>query len=704
MLAGGEALGLALPGWEQREGQLAMADAVEDALVTERAVFVEAGTGTGKTLAYLVPAILSGRKVVISTATLTLQEQIWRQDLPLVRRVLAPHGVTFEAALMKGLSNYACRRRLREALATEGPLGDARLDALRRWADTSERGDRAEIDLAEDRDGSSLWARVASSPDTRVGVQCAFFEECFVTRMKRAAERAQVVVVNHHLYCADLALRQSKAGEYGAAVLPPHDAVIFDEAHQLEDVATDFFGLRVSTSKVESLLRDAERALVAAGRGSDPVARRAIDRVDASARGFFQQLTARALSGPPRSVRPWSASDADPDSLRPSAPRPWESGARRPLVREMWTPNVAAAHGALDAALEALGAYAEELADIDGLAATARRAARLRVELAEVAEGTRARERVGPADPDAFPVDEPPRAHPTVSWIEVRDRSVSVGASRVDLARELGELVWSRVPTVVCTSATLATADKEGRPSFAFVKERLGAPADASELFVPSPFAFAERAGLYVPRDLPDPGDPEFDAAAAARVAELLDVSGGGAFVLCTSTRAMGRLYDALAAMKRWDVMVQGEGARHALLERFRAHGHAVLVATMSFWEGVDVPGSALRLVVIDRVPFAVPTDPVVMARSETIERAGGNAFLEYTLPAAAILLKQGFGRLLRSSRDAGVVALLDRRVLTKRYGRALLAALPPAKRLHSLADVRAFWTLIGGMDASPAG
>jgi ATP-dependent DNA helicase DinG len=478
---------------------------------------------------------------------------------------------------------------------------------------------------------------------------------------------------------------------------------VFDEAHQLEDVATDFFGLRVSTSKVDALVRDAQRALGLAGRAGDPRARRVLEQIEEMSRAFFATLTARALSSPPRSSRNANI-DAEPESLRTS-PRPWEVGSRRMLVRDSWTDAVSAAHGKLDAALEALSTWAEEhAAEADGLIAAARRAARLRVELAEIGEGSRAREG-GPAiDPDAFPIDEPPRPHPTVAWLEVRDRSVSVGASRVDLARELSELVWSRVPTVICTSATLATADREGQPTFTFVKERLGAPVDAIDLVVPSPFDFATRAGLYVPRDLPDPSDPGFDAAAAMRVADLLEISGGGAFVLCTSTRAMTRLYEALSALGRWDVMVQGDGARHALLERFRAHGHAVLVATMSFWEGVDVPGHALRLVVIDRVPFAVPTDPVVMARSESIERAGGNAFAEYTLPAAAILLKQGFGRLLRSSRDAGVVALLDRRTLTKRYGRALLAALPPAKRLHALSDVRAFWEQVGSMDASTAG
>lgn len=668
LLENGSTFGHALPAWEPRDGQLAMADAVEDALGTERSLFVEAGTGTGKTLAYLVPAILSGRKVVISTATRTLQEQIWHHDLPLARRALAPHGVTFDAALMKGLSNYVCRRRLGEALGAEG---SAALDSVRRWAATSESGDRAELAPGDD---GALWSRVSSSPETRVGSACAFFEECFVTRMKRAAERASIVVVNHHLYCADLALRQGRGADYGAGVLPPHDAVIFDEAHQLEDVATDFFGLRVSTSKIDALLRDTERALGLAGRGRDSHLRRVIEQTGDAARAFFSAFDAIAKGGAPRS-------------------RPPEVGARRVLARDSWTGAVSTAHGKLDAALEALAASCEEhAATAGGLVATARRAARLRADLAEIGAGSLARQAASVDDPDAFPVGEPPIAHSTVAWIEVRDRSVSVGASRVDLARELGELVWARVPTVVCTSATLATSGGGGCSSFAFIKQRLGAPADAAELLIESPFDFAGRAGLYVAGDLPDPTDPAFDDAASGRAAELLDVTGGGAFVLCTSTRAMTRLYAALSALGRWDVMMQGDGARHALLDRFRSHGHAVLVATMSFWEGVDVPGQALRLVIIDRVPFAVPTDPVVMARSEAIERAGGNAFVQYTLPAAAILLKQGFGRLLRGARDAGLVALLDRRVLTRRYGRALLAALPPAARLRTLPDVRVFW------------
>jgi ATP-dependent DNA helicase DinG len=655
-----------LAGYEAREGQLAMAEAVEDALLHDRSLFVEAGTGTGKTLAYLVPAVLSGKKVIVSTATLTLQEQIWNNDLPLVKKLLEPLGVTFEAALMKGLSNYLCKRRLDEASME---LPDVRIGAIRKWSATSPAGDRAELTDFSD-DDLQVWARVMSSPDTRIGAQCRHFEECFVTQMKRRAEKAKIIVVNHHLFCADLALRQSAMG---ASVLPPHDAIVFDEAHQLEEVATEFFGIRVSTAKIDSIVRDAFRSYAAAGKAGDPHVQRMLDQIEMSGRAFFGALAMNV---------------------------PLEPGARKMLHQGVWNREIEAALGKLDAALEALAKHAEAIGKDEAVDLAGLRAARLRWELGEIADGSRKRE--PPITQDDFPVDELPRALPSVAWIEMRERSIAIGASRVDLGRELDALVWRRVPSVVCTSATLVTSNAQGAnstptaaaPSFQYVRKRLGAPEHTGELWVPSPFDFENRAGLFIPRDLPDPGDPRFDVAASERIIELIDLVGGGAFVLTTSTRAMQRFHSELSAGHH-HVLVQSEAPKHVLLDRFRAHGDAVLVATMSFWEGVDVPGPALRLVILDRIPFAVPTDPVVMARCESIQRANGNPFAEYTVPSAAILLKQGFGRLIRNTSDAGIVAILDRRLLTKSYGRTLLSSLPPAKRLHAMADVRSFWQSI---------
>ncbi len=653
VLGPGSPLSRALPGWEDRGGQVAMAEAVERALQGEHHLFVEAGTGTGKTLAYLVPAVLSGRKVIISTATRALQDQIFVKDLPLVAEALAVHGVQFRAALMKGLSNYVCLRRLDEARASGLNGADPAFGQIDAWVRESETGDRAElVDLRED---AEAWREVSSSSETRIGASCAHFDACFVTRMRRDAEEAQIVVVNHHLLLADLALRSGPRGAH-ASVLPAYDAIVFDEAHQVEDVATDFFGVRVSSARVESLVRDAERTLASVNAlealKSGPV-RSTLEGVRASGLAFFARFGVGGSRHP--------------------------SEARRVLSDAEVTADVREAHGAFDVRLEALEAIAMSRSE-ESVQLIARRACDLRDELRSILAATGATSDGELSD--------------LVRWIDVRPRSVSLGASPVDVGATLRSRLFDRVPTVVCTSATLATGGADGA-SFHFAKARLGAPPEADELIVPSPFDFASRAALYLPDDLPDPSDPFFDDAAADRIAELVSMTGGGAFVLCTSTRAMRSLSARLRSRIDEPLMVQGERPKHLLLSRFRASGRAVLVATMSFWEGVDVPGWALRMVVLDKIPFAPPSDPVVAARCATLDREGGNGFTQYSVPSAAMTLKQGFGRLIRTQQDAGVVAILDRRIVKRGYGRALLAGLPPARRVRTLADLRLFWAAI---------
>jgi ATP-dependent DNA helicase DinG len=644
----GSPLAQALAGWERREGQLEMAQAVENALEREHHLFVEAGTGTGKTLAYLVPAILSGRKVVVSTATRALQEQIFVKDLPLVTEALAVHGVRFRAALMKGLGNYLCLRRMHEARVAGNRTMDSALSRIVEWSSETETGDRSELaDLPED---AGVWRDVASSSETRIGTGCPHFEACFVTRMRREAEEAQIVVVNHHLLFADLALRSGPRGGH-ASVLPAYDALIFDEAHQIEEVATDFFGVRVSSARVEALARDAERSLGfahALGATSGPVGI-TLEGVREAARDLFARLALRAPPGEMR--RLVAASDI--------------------------TPEVLGAHGALDLRLEALEAIVRARSE-ETLAIIARRIADLRNDLRGILATAWS------------PSGDEGKAADLVRWIDVRSRSVSLGASPVDVAATLRQRLFDRVPSVICTSATLATAG-----SFHFAKARLGAPPEADELVVESPFDFASRAALYLPDDLPEPADPAFESAAAIRVAELVKLTGGGAFVLCTSTRVMKALHALLRARVDGPLMMQGERPKHLLLSRFRSSGRAVLVATMSFWEGVDVPGWALRLVVMDKVPFAPPNDPVVAARCARIDREGGNGFTQYSVPSAAMTLKQGFGRLIRTQVDAGIVAVLDRRIVRKGYGKALLASLPPARRVRNMDELIAFWAAL---------
>lgn len=650
-----------LGGYEVREGQLAMAEAVEAAFEHERSLFVEAGTGTGKTLAYLIPAILSGKKVIVSTATRALQDQIFEKDVPLVAEVLGGYGVRFRASLMKGLSNYLCKRRFAELRRDDGArFGvDRDLARIERWALETESGDRVELPMLPD--DSRGWRDVQSSTETRIGKTCPHHEACFVTRMKRDAEESELVIVNHHLFFADLALRRGsdRRRQDMASVLPPYDAVIFDEAHQLEEIATLFFGVRASSARVESLLRDAERAFVATGlsagdglgasRPRGPDARPLLDRARDAGQRFFSSLAPPGRG--PEAKRTLAAADLE-----------GENGAR---------------YERLVASVHELAAYAEREAPDEAVALIARRAADLEDDLRAIVEGAR-------APSEAEDADAPPEA---VAWVESREKSVSLGASPVHVGHVLGEALFGRVATVVCTSATLATNE-----SFHFAKARLGAPADVEELIVGSPFAFEARAGFYVARDLPEPTSAEFEARAAERALELIEVTGGGAFVLSTSNRAMRALHAALARRTKLPLFLQGEAPKNVLLARFRAARDAVLVATMSFWEGVDVPGQALRLVILDKIPFAVPTDPLVAARSAEVERQGGNAFAQYSVPSAAILLKQGFGRLVRTRQDSGLVALLDRRAVTRGYGRMLLASLPPAKRLGSMDEVRAFW------------
>lgn len=641
--------------YESRPGQLDMAAAVERTLAEERVLLCEAGTGTGKTLAYLVPAILSGKKVIVSTATRALQEQIATRDLPLIERI----GLEPRAAVMKGLGNYLCLRRFEEQRrASLDPARDTAIQRIEAWRGTTETGDISELaDLPEDH---PIWRDVTASSETRVGPGCAHFDRCFVTRMRREAEAARLVIVNHHLFFADLALR----GPHPGRVLPEYDAVIFDEAHQLEDIATDFFGVRVSSARIEMILQDIERCVMLTGDstlggGAVEGARRASD-------AFWARLAVQANHG----------GGAD---------------ARLAIERDVWSGELAMRWHELDSALEgvlglsesARGRLAQSTAPTgrdpralgDALEVAARRVRSLRDQLAIAVDGAPGR----------------------VTWLEVGARSYSLSSSPVDVAPLFRDLVFDSVPAVVLTSATLAIgASRPDESPFAYLLSRLGLDdgrIEVSERVIDSPFDYAQNALFYTPRDLPEPGAPQFAQIAAERIAELVALADGGAFVLTTSLRSMRALHAALRGrVGDRRLLLQGEAPKGALLERFRADGRAVLVATSSFWEGVDIPGHALRLVVMEKIPFFVPSDPIVKARSAKLEEAGDNPFMKLFVPAAALALKQGFGRLIRTRDDYGVVALFDERVHKKSYGRRVLAALPPAKRTDDLETVRQFW------------
>jgi len=656
-------LARSLPAYEARPAQLEMARAVESALAQDRVLICEAGTGTGKSLAYLVPALLSGKKVIVSTATRALEEQIFWKDLPLIERAL---GVPVRAALMKGISNYLCRRRLAEFRASEESLRPRHarsLGMLDDWLNETESGDLAE--LAGVREDDPLRREVNSSSETRLGAGCTYFNECFVTRMRREAESAQLVVVNHHLFFADLALR----GPHPARVIPDYDAVIFDEAHQLEDIATDFFGMRVSRARIERLLGDAERAMTLVGAGDPLFAVGAKSPTLANAR-----VAAEAL---------WTELGRKGHAEE----------ARFTLERDAWSGALQERYHALDNALEAVGSAADAAVGRTSLVpAGAKRAAGAALEALRAVTG---RAELAREDLAAIVAGAPGR----ITWFDMGGRSASLSSTPVDLSHVFRARIFESVPSVVLTSATLSIAPSKSNPDaspFAFFRSRIGLTGDVvpvTELVLESPFDFARNALLYTPKDLPAPGHPAFVVSASERIAELIEITRGGCFVLTTSLRSMNALYAMLAKrLPGRRVFVQGAAPKAALISAFRAAGDAVLEATMSFWEGVDVPGRALRLVVLEKIPFLVPSDPVVQARSQELERAGENPFLRLHVPAAAITLKQGFGRLIRTRDDAGIVALLDPRVHQKGYGQRLLAALPPAGRTAELSEVRSFW------------
>jgi ATP-dependent DNA helicase DinG len=642
VLRPGGPLAGALAGFEPRPGQLAMAARVAEALDNDERLLVEAGTGTGKTLAYLLPAILSGRKVVVSTGTKTLQDQIARIDLP---RLLGVLPARFTFAVMKGLSNYLCLRRFHEhsAQTTLGLGAPDPLARVRAWIEETGTGDRA--DLAELPDDSPLWREITATPETRLGPRCPYHERCFVTGMRRRAVDAQIVLTNHHLFFADLALR---ARWPDVQVIPPYEAVIFDEAHQLEEVATEFFGLHVSSLRMHALARDI-------GRTSVPAA--------ALARGTS---LARRLQ---------AAADAFAEALRARLPAP-RSGAeeiRVPFPEDLWATRASpvARYHELDTVLEDAAAFFDGLADEHREAihaGLARRAAVLRTELGQMIDS---------------------RGGSTlVRWLVASSRHVSLRASPIDVGPILKQRFEAHPGPLIFTSATLSAAG-----GFEYVRDRLGLGDVAADATFPSPFRYARQALIYVASDLPDPTEERFPAAVAERALELCRASSGRALLLFTSFRNLRVAEEKLRADGGFPLLVQGERPRHVLLAALRERLGSVLLATQSFWEGVDVPGEALSLVMIDRLPFAVPDDPLTAARIDRIREQGGDPFGSYQLPRAALALKQGFGRLIRTRRDRGVVALLDGRILRRPYGSVLMAGLPAdCPRTEALEDVARFF------------
>ncbi len=623
-------------GYEHRPGQLQMAEAIHHAFANHHHAIVEAGTGTGKTLAYLLPAICSGRRVVISTATKSLQEQLYQKDVPFLQKHFAPN---LRVAVMKGRSNFLCLTKA-HAMADQPVLrGMEEVDAFRQileWAKLTETGDRTELTFLPD--DSDLWSRIDARRDTCTGQKCPQFNECFVTQMHQRAKDADLIIVNHHLFFADLALKQDDFG----SILPEYSAVVFDEAHEMEDVASDYFGRQISNFRFEELARDADHAMRLTHLGTPSLLRRT-QRIRERSRAFFDTF-------PPRDGR-----------------FPFTRNEREAFLEQN--------REAYDGLLNAMKGLETEFASLtqkpEELLRIARRSFEIRQELAFLFESNEKN---------------------YVYWFERRNKGVFLAATPIDVSQILRERLFEAFDTVILASATLTVGNR-----FEYIRQRLGLD-QAKENTLPPEFDYQSQALLYLPQKMPDVRDAGFAAKAADEIVVLLEHSRGRAFCLFTSYAQMNDLFERVRNRVHFPLLLQGTAPRSVLLERFKNTRHAVLFATSSFWQGVDVPGEQLSCVIVDRLPFAVPSDPIVAARVRALQEEGRNPFSEFQVPQAVLALKQGFGRLIRTKTDRGVLALLDTRISRMPYGKIFLESLPRYRTTQDLTEVERFLSA----DATP--
>ena len=664
ILGPGGAVAASLPGWEERPQQLAMAQAVERAFESGGRALIEAGTGTGKTLGYLVPALLSGKRTLVSTATRTLQHQIAERDIPFLTRIMPR---PFRAVVLKGRQNYLCWEefeRFRQAPEFSRWDEQRHWPEIVRWTEQTETGDRAELrDLPDD---FQTWNQLTTTTERCLGRACEHHDRCFVVRAREAAAEADVVIVNHHLFFADVSIRATGRMQ----LLPEPEALVFDEAHHLESVAASFFTRRVSNVRVRVLVGDILRDLERESLLTDKV-RDACTALETIATTFFDSLDSTIVAfsrteGTGGAARAPRQGGGDAGGRSRSGADTVDRLRLADLLESSHGATLRDAHTPVDAALRELGVAvrttgAGELAD------------RLAERCSEISSDLR--DLMQAADPDRL-------------YLAVRDRSFcALESLPLDVRPIFQRYLFPRAMPQVFTSATLTT---DG--NFSFLRARLGVPRDAEELELPPAFDYMQQALLYVPQGLPAPTAPDFVERIVPEMLRLIEITDGRAFLLFTSYRNMNRAHQLMRDRLRQRVLLQGEQSRESLLDTFRADVRSVLFATSSFWEGVDVQGESLSLVVIDKLPFASPVDPAVEARMRHIEAAGGNAFRDYQVPEAAIALKQGVGRLIRHRNDVGIIALMDQRLVTKGYGKRFLASLPRTRRTQDLDLVTRWW------------
>jgi ATP-dependent DNA helicase DinG len=657
-------LARAMPEFEAREGQVEMALAAADAFEDGGVLLVEAGTGTGKTLAYLVPAILSRQRVLISTGTKNLQEQIFFKDIPALRDAL---GIPFTATYMKGRANYLCLHRLHQFDQVDQIHHQVFLPIIREWSARTETGDRSELeDLPEEL---PFWNEISATADTCLGDECTYYDECFITRMRQRAAASDIVIVNHHLLCADAAVRQNAYGE----VIPAYSHAVLDEAHQLEDVATQYFGYSVSNYRVEELARDVER-LVAAGliddeATTDGIAKAVARMRDHAGRFFTEVAQSHGPATPGRNERN-NRNRATAESLDASR----EAAAYLTGALDVMEATLALlpAGPRYDRGTERDEDGAAKSAEAgtldDQIAALLRRTRELRDELRFLLRA---------GDPDF------------VYFVELRGRGTFLRGAPIDVSKIVREVLFDRMRTTILTSATM-TVDG----NFQYIRDRLGIGIAAAELRLPPEFDYARQAVLYLPPRMPEPRAPGFAVAAGREVVEILRRTRGRAFVLFTSYATLSEVQAVAELALDYPIFAQGTAPRSRLLKQFRETPHAVLFATSSFWQGVDVIGEALSCVIIDKLPFASPADPITAARIDAIRMRGGAPFDEYQVPLAILALQQGLGRLIRHRRDRGVLAILDPRLRTKGYGQRFVTSLPAAPIVRDLREIERFFQI----------